>query len=401
MRRMIPFIMALGCLLFCALLGVASIFEEDRREAELENRSLQTWPKWSLEEAMQGDYFATMDTYLSDQLFLREGIYTSYVLAQKNAGFTRISDVLLGKNENLLAYYAYSHEDEVVLENKQKKIEKNYRIIEALDAAMKARGGHLVFVQMPAKRIVHWEDYPAFYQNYRETSPREFAIFQQAMEERGIPCIDLRDAFFESEEDCYFKTDHHINSAGAQVAYDVILDALESFDGRISRYSFDWDTVNKPLQGSYNRKLAGVIPNEDRIRVATPEGGYMPYTRYDTDRDTGKLSQSGAPLVDISDDSLRYNAYMGRDHGQTVIETGREDLPNLLMTGDSYTNILEPLLFCSFNETSYLDTRYYPGEESLLEYIEEHDIDVFVMLYTAPLANLYITEDLRAEPLGG
>ena len=74
-----------------------------------------------------------------------------------------------------------------------------------------------------------------------------------------------------------------------------------------------------------------------------------------------------------------YNLYMGGDFAETVLETNRPELPNVLIFGDSFTNALETLLYASFNETRILDLRHYQ-DMSLRDYITEHQPDVVLCI---------------------
>ena len=391
-KNALPMLMAILCLAVMGFLGLMSAFEADRSEADLENRALQRFPKWNMEEALDGKYFTALDAYFSDQLYGREGIYEGYVRANIALRLPRVKDVVLGRDDKLLAFYEYDRDTKKELRDKEIRVAGNYRVIRALNDIMMARGGQFLYVQMPAKRVLLAENYPPFYRNYADTTPLEFDRFNQKMAEMGIPTLDLRGDF--EGRDAYFATDHHINQRGAEIAYDAMMNALN-----IPASDFAWQTVNLPMQGSFNREIAGVWASDDRIAIAMPEGGYPAFNRVDYDylRDEIKENQ---PLVHIETKTgyLRYNAYMGKDYARTVIETNRPELPNLLMIGDSFTNILEPLMLCSFNASHYLDMRYLPADFSLEAYIEENDIDHLVMVYTAPLSYLYIAEDLRALP---
>jgi len=70
---------------------------------------------------------------------------------------------------------------------------------------------------------------------------------------------------------------------------------------------------------------------------------------------------------------------MGGDIGETIIQTNRPDLPNILIFGDSFTNALESLLWTNFNETRSLDFRYFT-EKTLLEYIDDFHPDIVICM---------------------
>lgn len=85
-------------------------------------------------------------------------------------------------------------------------------------------------------------------------------------------------------------------------------------------------------------------------------------------------------LYDIPDDEyLTYEIYMGGDIAETVIQTNRPELPNILIFGDSFANTMETIIWASFNETRTLDLRYYTSQ-SLSDYIEAFQPDIVVCI---------------------
>ena len=63
--------------------------------------------------------------------------------------------------------------------------------------------------------------------------------------------------------------------------------------------------------------------------------------------------------------------------GETIIRTGREDLPRVLMFGDSFTNPLEGLIYASCGEFRSLDFRHYDAM-TLWEYIDYYQPDIVI-----------------------
>ena len=108
--------------------------------------------------------------------------------------------------------------------------------------------------------------------------------------------------------------------------------------------------------------------NLDTLKWFMPQD--MPeYKRYELGE------ESRIPLVRQT--SGGYTAFMGGDKANTVIKTNREDLPNVLFIGRSYTNALEVMASYSFNEMHSIDPRHYEG--NLSQYIKENDIDYIVL----------------------
>ncbi len=82
-------------------------------------------------------------------------------------------------------------------------------------------------------------------------------------------------------------------------------------------------------------------------------------------------------LPDNDWQEVLYTAYMGGDLSESRIDTGREELPDILIYGDSFTNALECVLWYSFDTMYSYDFRYYTGH-TLDELIRKYQPDVVV-----------------------
>ena len=101
----------------------------------------------------------------------------------------------------------------------------------------------------------------------------------------------------------------------------------------------------------------------------------LPYIR----RDNGEEVDQIFFIPEDPKEKITYNVYMGGDVAETVIETGREELPDVLVFGDSFTNPVETLLYASFNRTVAVDLRHNT-EKTIYEYIEEYQPDLVLCI---------------------
>ena len=81
---------------------------------------------------------------------------------------------------------------------------------------------------------------------------------------------------------------------------------------------------------------------------------------------------------------------MGGDVAHTMIDTEREELPSILIYGESFTNAIETIMWYSFDEMHSLDMRYYK-DMTVDEFIEivQPDVVVCVRDYSV----LLLTDD--------
>ena len=74
------------------------------------------------------------------------------------------------------------------------------------------------------------------------------------------------------------------------------------------------------------------------------------------------------------------DSYMEGDNAFTVIETNREELPNILYVGSSFTNILETLSVKDFNKMISIDYRHNTSKNSINYYVDAYNIDYVVFI---------------------
>ena len=72
------------------------------------------------------------------------------------------------------------------------------------------------------------------------------------------------------------------------------------------------------------------------------------------------------------------NCYMEGDQAYTVIDTGRDHLPNIMYVGSSFTNIMEAITIRDFNLMVSIDYRDNDTGTSIADYVRKHDIDYVI-----------------------
>ena len=229
---------------------------------------------------------------------------------------------------------------------------------------------------LPEQRVYFEEKFPDYLNNHETEAQTADALFIQALEDQGVRFLNMEDVYDElgRPEEFYSTVDHHYNYYGAYAVYRSIMDTLASDGWDLPVLTEDKiDLVEQPFPyiGSRNRKLYNLWPNTDKAVIGVQKDP-VAFTRYDN----GELSEK--PLFILPEDPVMpttYNLYMGGDFGETVLETDRPELPDVLIFGDSFTNALETLLYASFDETHILDLRYYT-DKSLKDYISDYQPDI-------------------------
>lgn len=201
------------------------------------------------------------------------------------------------------------------------------------------------------------------------------------MAERGIPFMDIRAAFdaLGHPDEYGSRVDNHYTMEGAFETYRLVMKKIAEETGLefpiLEREDVSFEILPNEYLGSRERKLLNMATKSEFLSILRPIED-VPFTRTDN-------SSPSAPevyaLPASEDEWLTYNLYMGGDIANTVIDTHREELPSILIYGDSFTNAMECVAYLSFDEMHSLDLRHY-HEMSLEGYIQKFQPDVVVCI---------------------
>lgn len=367
-------------LVFCFLFVLAAVPAlillkgKNTQTSYYENRTLASKPTLTAESLLDGSYFSDWDSWLTDHIggrtqLLKLQTALDLKLLQRPVvnGEVVSADVLLPYYEDLR--WDLSYLDSLAAELGDE--------LAAFNELVTSYGGKFYYVGLPHQSYYFADRYPDYLSSRAWHVDGMTEAFSSALAERGVTFWDIGEDFdAQGHPDSYYSaTDHHFTYEGARAAYQAILNRINQDTG------FDLDILTddkltltelpNPYLGSQNRKLYGLWPDDERLVIATPIDE-IPFTRTD----------NGIPvastLFDLpSDDTtaVTYNVYMGGDIAETVLDTNRPELPDLLIFGDSFTNPLETLLYASFNVTRCVDLRYY-NEMTLAEYVELYQPDI-------------------------
>lgn len=145
---------------------------------------------------LNGDYFKRWDNYFSDHIYGRDYIVKTYMGIQNKLDKKYINGVFIGSNDFLFSSenVKYSEED---IKNRNYYFEKIY---EDLD------NKPLYLSIVPSKSMIEGENYPI--EGYKASFNYYIDSFINNNENLNI--VDLRKDLI-SENNLYYKTDHHMN----------------------------------------------------------------------------------------------------------------------------------------------------------------------------------------------
>jgi len=340
-----------------------------------EQRRLATRPEITWEGLWDGQVFTDAETFYADHFTFRDNfvrLNMSLDLALKRPV---VKDIVV-YSDALLSFHGFKKWDTAYLTELAEKAGADYK---DLSDDIRSFGGYFCYLGLPLQSSYFAAKYPDYMDSREWHVDGIRAAFSKAMEENGVPFIDMH-AIYDSmgtPDDFYFDSDHHYTFKGAFAAYTELINRINSDTGLnvevLAESDLDFKTLPNPYLGSTNRKLYGLWPTKDKLEIALPRTT-VEFSRTDNGV---PVEASLFALPENDSDTVTYLAYMGGDIGETIIDTNRPELPDILIFGDSFTNPLETLLWYSFNRMYSLDLRYY-NAKSLREYIDMYKPDVVI-----------------------
>ncbi len=378
MRRVTDraFLAVLLAVLAAVPLGTA-LWSHRETTAYYENRSLAKRPALTWEGLWDGGFAADFESWYSDHAPGRTTLLKADTALQMKVLRRPVVNEVVTTQEVLLPAMEYSEWSRRAYEETMPPIAANYG---KLNRHIQDCGGSFYFVGFPEQRVYFQDRFPAYMNSHRREAQAADESFQTALEGAGIRFLNMGEVYDRQGRpaDYYSAVDHHYNYYGAYAAYRAILDTLAA-DGWdlpvLTEEDLDFQELPNPYIGSRSRKLYNLWPNEERAVIGVQRRP-VAFTR----TDNGQPSDKPLFVLPAAEDlPTTYNLYMGGDFGETILETGRPELPNVLIYGDSFTNALETLLYASFNETRILDLRHY-DEQSLRDYIAAYRPEIVLCI---------------------
>ena len=346
--------------LFCAFIGgvcVISLLLPDKDFSPLENRYLKKPPKLSAESLADGKFMEAAEDYVSDHIVGRD-----FWVAAK-----AWSERLSGKQENEGVYFG--KQDTLINRVKDPDPEKLEQDTGHLDTLVGNVSVPVYFGLIPSAAEIWRDRLPA-----GAPTADERAVIDQLYFSTGASTIDLYGALeAHSGEDIYYRTDHHWTSLGAFYGANAIFEAMGLEPIRLEDYTKT--TVSDQFYGtSFSTSGVRWLP-PDSIDAYVPDQGIKVTSYFKGTPEEGSLYvESWLAEKD------KYSYFLGGRQPLCVVEKEGSTGPRVLVIRDSYSDSLAPFLTERFSEVHLFDPR--DNLTSIKNYVEEHEIDAVVVLYS-------------------
>ena len=332
---------------FCLLLAVstlAGLLLPDRYYSEREKRTLTQKPKFTVADFISGKFSDNLESYLTDQVPLRDGWVTMKTYMELTVGKRESGGVYICKDKYLMD-----------------KLASNAATLVDLQEKLAAEGISMNMILVPMAAQVLTDKLPA------HAPVADYTAILQVLTDAGV---DTTDVFFtlaaHSSENIYYRTDHHWTSLGAYYAY-CAWRGIEPTAGEWTQEvlcdNFHGTTWNKvPLPSVPAEEITAWYQNPTR-HVSYNNGQYETESIYERKYLSG---------------SDQYAVFLNSNQAQTVIE-GSGKSGKLLLIKDSYGNTFSQFPVEDYAEVHVLDLRFFKGD--VTEYAKENDITDALALY--------------------
>ena len=348
--------------LFCAFIGgmlLVSTVLPDREMSETENRYLQQAPTLNLESITDGTFMSQAEDYTADQIVGRDLWVALKAWCERLSGKQENNGVYFGKADTLLNRVNDPDPDDLQTR------------LDYVDALVGNVSVPVYFGLIPSSSAVWADRLPA-----GAPTADELSIIDRLYFSTGANTIDLAGALAaHSEEDIYYRTDHHWTSLGAFYGANAIFEALGLEPLELSDYQ----------KTTVTDQFYGTIYSTSGVRWVRPDviDTYIPADGVHVTSWFGAQPSEGSLYVDhylsVKD---KYSYFLGgQQQPLCVIESDKApDGPKVLVLRDSYSDSLAPFLTERFSEVHLFDPRN--NLTSVKDYVAQNDIDTVLVLYS-------------------
>lgn len=334
------------------LLAVATILLPPRAFSPNENRYLTQRPEISVEAVQTGQFQEDLSSFLSDQIPFRSSWIRVNTAVKKLMGRKEINGIYLGKDQ----HYFQKFTDDSYSASRMRSV---FRMI---DAFVQQQNIPTQVMLVPSPGTVNADLLPKNAPYYNAD-----VVYATAEQMLSCPVIDLRETFGQSEEELYYRTDHHWTTRGAQIAYEQYCKAV-GLEPRVQILH----QVSENFRGTLDSKVLAPIRPKDSIQAL------LNLPQVTVTFDDGTVSDTPYRREKLTEKD-QYAFFFGGNWGKVTIDTGAASGKKLLVIKDSFANSFVPFLFEDYSQIVMLDLRYY--KESVADVIAEQGTDQLLVLY--------------------
>ncbi|WP_373897606.1 DHHW family protein [Haloimpatiens sp. FM7315] len=347
-------------LLFIFIIFIINIISKDKTFSSEENRTLNTRPKFSMENLMHSDYTKKYESYVSDQFFLRNFWVNIKSSVERFSGKKENNDIYICSDDYLI--------DKFKKPNKENALEKS-KAIKSFYEKNKDLTNSIMII--PTKIKVLKDKLPAFAPSYDELNYINNFYSYLPNNVNKINAFNILNQ--NKDKYIYYKTDHHWTTEGAYYAYLEFCKKLNITPKLKNQYNIE--EVSNNFYGTLYSKSGIKNISPDRISVFLPKNEENLIVNYIEEKKKG-VSLYSAHKLNTKD---KYSLFTDGNHPILKIETESLSNKKLLIIKDSYANSFIPFLTSHYSDIVVVDLRYY--NDNIQSLIEDNGITDTLILY--------------------
>jgi len=337
---------------------IVSFIIPDKDFSYNENRELAQKPELSIENIFSGKFMEEFESYVTDQVYLRDEFVT----------FSTNIKLLLGQKEINGVYFSNNYFVEKFQET-DIDIELLNKSKEFISTFLKNHSNAKIAIIPTAGGVVD-----GLYPKYSNNVNQEELIKEIYNSVGSAQSIDIFEYLKNhQEENIYYRTDHHWTTLGAYYGYEAIMDAFGMEIIGLDKYNKE--VVDNKFQGTIQSKVNYDIGYDEIIKyVPTFEVDYLMTLNEDKSTETNSLYDEKKLTS-----KEKYAVFLGGNNAATRIKNASvENNKKILIIKDSYSHCMTPFIVNNYSEVLLLDMRYFMGGIDTFLNGEEFD-DILIM----------------------
>ncbi len=358
MKQKKKILLSVVFLTFIFVLSALFVFLPKSERSENEKRVLAGKPELSFTAIADGTFSSELDTYLADHFPFRDFF----------VGVNSYAKLFLGENGSSGVYkcsdgYLISQQAEFDLS----KAESNLKNMLAFSQKTALP---TTYVIVPSSGYIMDSVLPTFHKEFRDDEV--FTLAKKVLPSDEI--VDLSESFRNNSDgvQLYYKTDHHLTSAGSMLMYGEVCKAngLEKADFTLTKTVGDF-------YGTAYSKSGLWLTKADNVEIWQSGN-----TGYSVKIKEGKETQEYDSLYFEShfDDMDKYPVFLDGNHALVTVKNSNcKNGKRLLMIKDSFAHCFTTFLIENYEEICMVDMRYF--RENLSDLIESEQLNELMYVY--------------------
>lgn len=340
---------------FIIVFTIVSLVLPKEDFSETENRSLASFPKFSLERIFNRKYTNGIDAYTADHFAFRPSWITIKTELELMSGKKDTGGVFILK-------------DRLLEKQEEPNMDKVDKSILAINKFAEANSIETFLMIVPTATGIYSDELPS---NAPEYNQKEFIDSVYSKISDKVVMLDSYTALSANKEKyIYYRNDHHWTSLGAYIAYDSTIRKMGFTPVDLDKFSIEH--ASNLFKGTLYSKAVYNGITADTLDIYVNESGpkIISCEVYDG---TDIKSYDSMYFREYLDKKDKYSTYMGENQPVVTITTDIKNGPKLLVIKDSYAHCYVPFLAQHYSKITMLDLRYVNTPINNLINIEEYN----------------------------